>query len=381
MKLRNCSMKEFLKRLGDDMLVCFGAGVAFIDMLKFHEDDNICEKVKFLVDNNKKIWNATTRYKNNIYNIFSPEELLKYKSKKLNILITSAWFLEIIDQLDPMELNNADVYVFPIMQAFNEESVAYPTKLDIQRIPKKIHYCWFGGNPLSEQAKDCIESWKKHCPDYEIVEWNETNYDVNKIRYTKEAYEYKKYAFVSDYARLDIINQHGGIYMDTDVMVVKNLDPLLYNEAYCGFLNHAPRINTGCGFGAVKGFHILQEWMDAYKYELFATDSGFTTGKYCSAFQTDVLKFKDFKQNGKLQVVEGLVCYPREYFEPLSYLTGLDSSTENTYSIHFGILSWNDNTSHSLKSVRSKTNLEVAKILKRMHETEEREKSNEADKM
>ena len=93
-------------------------------------------------------------------------------------------------------------------------------------IPKKIHYCWFGGNPMPEKDKKCIESWKRYCPDYEIIRWDESNYDVSKNRYMKEAYEEKKWGFVPDYARLDIIYNEGGIYLDTDVELVKNLDDL-----------------------------------------------------------------------------------------------------------------------------------------------------------
>ena len=101
-------------------------------------------------------------------------------------------------------------------------------------IPKKIHYCWFGRNPLPESAKKCIASWRKYFPDYEIIEWNEDNYDVNKIPYTQQAYAAKKYAFVSDYARFDILYQHGGIYFDTDVEVIKSFDDVLEHGAFMG---------------------------------------------------------------------------------------------------------------------------------------------------
>lgn len=99
-------------------------------------------------------------------------------------------------------------------------------------IPKIIHYCWFGGNILPDKVQKCIESWKRYCPDYKIICWNESNYDVNKIRYTKEAYKEKKWAFVSDYARLDIIYENGGIYLDTDVELICGMDILLQNDVF-----------------------------------------------------------------------------------------------------------------------------------------------------
>ena len=102
-------------------------------------------------------------------------------------------------------------------------------------IPKIIHYCWFGGKPKPELAEKCIESWKKFCPDYEIVEWNEGNFNINSNLYVKQAYEAKKYAFVTDYVRLYALYTQGGIYMDTDVMVLKPLDEYLNHEAFSGF--------------------------------------------------------------------------------------------------------------------------------------------------
>ena len=119
-------------------------------------------------------------------------------------------------------------------------------------IPKKIHYCWFGRGELSAKAKKCIKSWKKYCPDYEIIEWNEDNFDVNQNEYTKKVYAEKKYAFLSDFARLKIIYEQGGIYLDVDVEVVKSFDDLLSSKAYFGFESNE-YANTGAGFGAEKG--------------------------------------------------------------------------------------------------------------------------------
>ena len=101
-------------------------------------------------------------------------------------------------------------------------------------IPKIIHYCWFGGNPLPELAIKCIESWKKYLPDYEIKEWNESNFDINCCAYVREAYEAKKWAFVSDYARFWILYQHGGLYFDTDVELIKSIDDLIVKGAFMG---------------------------------------------------------------------------------------------------------------------------------------------------
>jgi len=372
LKLRNCSIDELIKRIEGEVFICFGAGAFFVDMLKFYAEYGIKNKIAFLIDNNPNLWDTEIMVENNFYKVYSVDELKKYSSRKINILITTAYFNEIINQLEESyKSENIDVYVFPIIQEFDKgEYNSLYKKSKIKHIPKIIHYCWFGGNKLPNSAKYCIDSWRKYCPDYEIIEWNEKNYDVKKIQYAKEAYDVKEYAFVSDYVRLDVVNRYGGIYMDTDVEVIKNLDNLLYNEAYCGFLHHSPRINTGAGFGARKGFHILEEWMESYKKEKFILDNGELNKRICTYYQTDVLKTKDFKENGKFQVVEGLVCYPKEFFEPLSYLTGLNKKTDNTYSIHHGTLFWNS----SLKDVRTKVKTDMSSILKRMEEAENGEK-------
>lgn len=116
-------------------------------------------------------------------------------------------------------------------------------------IPRKIHYCWFGRGEKPRLAQKCIASWKKYCPDYEIIEWNEDNFDVNRNAYTQMCYKEKKYAFLTDYLRLLIVEEHGGIYFDTDVEAVRSFDELLDNPAFFGFENDR-FVNTGEGFGA-----------------------------------------------------------------------------------------------------------------------------------
>lgn len=117
-------------------------------------------------------------------------------------------------------------------------------------IPKKIHYCWFGENPLSELVNRCIDSWKKFCPEYEIIQWNESNFDVNSCDYVKEAYEAKKWAFVSDYAGFKILYEHGELYFDTDVELIKPFDDLTYEGSFMGIEETSIAVNPGLGIGA-----------------------------------------------------------------------------------------------------------------------------------
>lgn len=204
-------------------------------------------------------------------------------------------------------------------------------------IPKKIYYCWFGRGDKSKLAQKCIASWKKYCPDYEIIEWNEDNFDVNLNPYTKMCYEQKKYAFLSDYLRLLIIYQYGGIYFDTDVEIVKSFDALLEYEAFFGFETDQ-YVNTGEGFGAVDGNPIVQQMIKEYEPLLDGRHG--VVG--CPHLNTDALLKFGLKQNGETQYLENGIVFSKEYFNPYDDPTGVLSKTENTYSIHWYGKSWMD---------------------------------------
>lgn len=204
-------------------------------------------------------------------------------------------------------------------------------------IPKKIHYCWFGKGELSTKSKKCIESWKKHCPDYEIIEWNEDNFDINQNEYTKRVYNEKKYAFLSDYARLKIVYEQGGIYLDVDVEIIKPIDALLHNKAFFGFETE-DYINTGVGFGAEKGNLAVKTLLDEYNQLLDGTKD--VIG--CPILNTQGLDKLGLVRNGQLQILSECTVYPEDYFNPYDDPTGRLNKTENTYSIHWYAKSWLD---------------------------------------
>ena len=207
-------------------------------------------------------------------------------------------------------------------------------------IPKKIHYCWIGGNPLPESAKKCIKSWKKYCPDYEIIEWNETNYDFTKVPYMKEAYEAKKWGFVPDYARLDIIYTHGGVYMDTDVEMVRSFDPLLKLPGFAGFQD-AEQVNFGHGFGAEPGNPVIKALMDSYENIHFLKKDGTPDLTPSPRLNTDTLvETCGLAANGTYQELDGMTVFPTEYFCPKSFSDGVIRKTKNTCSIHHFDASW-----------------------------------------
>lgn len=211
-------------------------------------------------------------------------------------------------------------------------------------IPKVIHYCWFGNGEIPEKDQKCIESWKKICPDYEIVRWDESNYDVKQNAYMFEAYRAKKWGFVPDFARLDIIYRYGGIYLDTDVELIKKPDEMLDNEAYFGF-EEGQFINPGSGFGAIKGQRGIKSLMEIYEGRHFIQPNGKYDTTPSPVLHRDKLVEMGAVMNDKKQIVDGITLYPTEYFSPFCYYTGLLQTTENTVSIHRYNMSWVDEIS------------------------------------
>ncbi|EGC77193.1 glycosyltransferase family 32 protein [Treponema denticola] len=206
-------------------------------------------------------------------------------------------------------------------------------------IPKVIHYCWFGGNPLPETALRCIESWKKYCPGYEIKEWNEKNYDVNKITYMSEAYRSKKYAFVSDYVRFDILYKYGGIYFDTDVEVIKPIDKIIEKGAFFG-METVGTVNPGLGIAAFAGDPLYAEILESYEKSSFFKPNGKHDLTTIVERVTGILCKHGFLKENKIQLVKNINIYPIDYFNPKDPRTGIISITSNTYTIHHFDASW-----------------------------------------
>lgn len=222
-------------------------------------------------------------------------------------------------------------------------------------IPKIIHYCWFGGNSLPEDARKCIDSWRKYLPDYEIKEWNESNFDVSCCPYVREAYEAKKYAFVSDYARFFVLYRYGGLYFDTDVEVVKNMDHIISAGNFMGFeksmatksqvkaVNNEVTLGVapGLGLGVNPGLGLIHELLDFYENkEHFSIEDGTVVD-----YTTDILKKHGLVNEHKLQKVADVTIYPADYFCPMDSTTGITTITSNTISIHHYSCSWIDHNS------------------------------------
>jgi hypothetical protein len=206
-------------------------------------------------------------------------------------------------------------------------------------IPKIIHYCWFGGNPLPTLAVKCIESWKKYLPEYEIVEWNETNFPIDDFIFAKQALENKKYAFISDVCRLYALKKIGGIYMDTDVEVLKSFDCFLDLTAFSGFEND-DFVPTGIMASEKEGVWVME--LLAYYDKKPFVNLDMTLETLSNTFIiTQMMLKKGFVMNNTFQEIKGYVTFfSNDYFCPKSYKTGSIDLTDNSYCIHHFAKSW-----------------------------------------
>lgn len=208
-----------------------------------------------------------------------------------------------------------------------------------KKIPKKIHYCWFGKGEKPDLVKTCIKSWKTKLRDYEIIEWNEENFDIESNIFVKEAYVNKKYAFVSDYVRVYALYNQGGIYLDTDVEVIKNFDDYLNNESFWGF--EVGNFIATSTIGAAKGNILIKYFLDSYIGKSFLNDNGSFNVTTNVKIVSEIFKNLGVNLNGEYQEINTIgAVYPMEIFSPYDYRYYEDLRTEETVAIHHYYKSW-----------------------------------------
>lgn len=206
-------------------------------------------------------------------------------------------------------------------------------------IPKIVHYCWFGKGEKPDKVKECIQSWKDKLPDYEIIEWNEENFDINALKYTKDAYEARKFAFVSDVARVKALYEFGGIYFDTDVEVLKDFDDsILEKDCVLGF-EEGNYIATS--FMACKPNHtLMKDFYNLYLNLDFYDEKGQIISGTNVTKLTNMLVYKGLVRNNEYQEIEDISIYPQEYFSPYDYGNCVYKITEKSICVHHFIVSW-----------------------------------------
>lgn len=339
MILKCASFEEMAREIcrQDMEIVVFGAGViGTVTVPEILRQYDLLGRVAFYIDNSHDAQRRKITFQDRIVDI-KPVTALNDMKKDTVIIISISRYAEILSQLEQMPCtHNMTCYLMPMMCIHNfcsDSSGGASILSDKPLIPKKIHYMWLGKKQIPANLQKCIDSWKRHCPDYEIIQWDETNYDIEKHAYMRDAYEREAYGFVPDYARLDILFRHGGIYMDTDVEVIKNLDPLLCQEAFCG-VEKWQIVNFGGCSGAVKEHPMIWEFLTARENISFVDDSGRINRTTCGFYDTKTAVKNGYCINGMTQNIRGMNIYASDYFHPYDYMSGHTHMTEHTYSIH-----------------------------------------------
>jgi glycosyltransferase involved in cell wall biosynthesis len=359
---------DIFRRVKEKKLVCFLGEINNEMHNYFFEKYQFEKYAQYFIDSNNSLWGKMININGTQLPVFSPKKFSDNADSNTILLILSSDIesnTEIIAQLNSMrKLDKVECYIgfFSFEQKYRSLPGLLPKNFKMNKepvIPKLIHYFWFGDKPLPQKHKEFIDNWKKVCPDYEIIKWNERNYDINKHPYLIETALMKRWDKFTDYARLDIIYNYGGIYFDTDVEIIKPIDELLYNNAFIGFkfenlglfgyLENSPeyKINSGSGFGAVKNCALIKEMMRVYDNVKFITQSGGYDMKFNTYYETEFMKNRGLINDGRFQVIENMAIYPPDFFDPkpsfINSKRGLIYATENTFSVHHYDTTLSDN--------------------------------------
>lgn len=326
------SVELFLKTCKKKVL-CFGAGSYFQIMYYDFKQRKNDFQISCIIDNNPEKAGKQLEIGMDVIPIYSLSDIMHvYKKEEIVVLITTAFHQEVLHQMEQLDFfKEINIYSYFELKKNSAEKYDFiDSSVQEAIIPKKINYCWFGGKAIPLHLQRIMDSWKSVCPDYEIIRWDESNYDIMKNSYTEHCYKNKMWAHLTDYVRLDIVFNHGGIYLDTDVELLKPLDPLLYNEAFFG-TEVSGGIASGLGFGAVSGHPILRQLMDVYERIDTSDPVAHMTnlGKEVSVFYKN-----GYINNGRFQVIKGTAIYPYQVLAPKIKETGECLKTNATIAIH-----------------------------------------------
>lgn len=371
MKLKNLPYIELAGKIKEEQknIIVYGAGmIGEIVVPEILERFRLKEYLRFYVDADPYKQGKRIAISGSDYEIKAIEDLKAYCSQDKNtvILITNSHFYPVVRDLDEIEeLQDVESYIVPVIQILESKGAVNAAPVRASKEPliqKVIHYCWFSGKEMPDGFKRCIASWERYCPDYEIRRWDESNYDVSKNPYMKKAYEHQKWGFVPDYARLDILYNHGGIYLDTDVELVRNLDELLYQEAFCG-VEKWGNINMGGCSGAVRHHPMIKKLLEERENISFIRGDGSLNLETCGVYETRPFVREGMHVDNQIQTVKGMTVYSSDYFSPYDYMSGELVTTENTFSIHHFNGGWLD---EGAKNQREKTQMQYQAVLQRM---------------
>ncbi|GHV12680.1 hypothetical protein AGMMS49938_05740 [Fibrobacterales bacterium] len=351
--LATAEYNEFVDAIksNDKQIICYGTGSVALSSEDIFRKSGIDKNLCCFIDRNPKKHGTTLAFSGRDVIIRGIDELCAMDLSNKVLLLTLEVFGAVIESLNQYpELDNLECYIFPALnRSYIKQAIAndefcrsgYKIRGGEERIPRTIHYCWFGGTEIPPFMKECIASWSEHNPNYEIVKWNENNYDVYQNNYIKQAYQAGNYAFVSDFARLDVLYKHGGIYFDTDVKVLKNLDDVLYNNSFIAYSKWSV-LNSAVS-GSMAGNEIIQKMRD---YPRSTIDFVNTDGSYNldnnSVYESATLAKFGFHKNFIHQSIMGMTVYPPCFFST-AVMSGLNYDIdERTYAVHYAVGTWFD---------------------------------------
>lgn len=359
MQYINATTEQFAQyvKQSNKKIILFGAGAVCKTFIPYILSKyELLERVLYVVDNNPAKQGHFIKFDKNdipIKNI----DILNHCNENYCVVITNGDFYSAMKQLDQMKIcSDKMCFIAAIMQLDRvyDKNLNFVYKdFDTPQIPKIIHYCWFSKKPIPRQLKQCIATWKEHCPEYEIICWNESNYDVNKYKYTREAYELQKWGYIPDIVRLEILYEMGGFYFDTDVKIVKSLEDLRYQEAFCG-RERVGHVNFGGGSGSIPHSEIIKEILDFRKDEPFKLENGQFNAEASGYYETTPLMKRGLKIEDINQKLDGINVYASEFFSPYNYINGDNIQNNNTYSIHYFSGSWIEGGERLRKETREK---------------------------
>ncbi len=367
MKLKSSTYEQMANFIQAEhkRVIVYGAGMIGQIVVPFIATKyGIDEYIDFYVDRDIRKIGEHIKIGDRDIEIKSPDVLDEVQGNPV-IILTNSKFFSVIDFLDKKEsLKDAECFIIPIIQKnlADEDGKGMGISGQQSFIPKVIHYCWFGGKEIPDFLKRCMGSWAEKCPDYEIKRWDETNFDVSKYLFTKQAYEKGRYGFVSDVARLDILYNHGGIYMDTDVKLIKPFGNLINCKGFVGTEKWG-NINSGGGIGAVPHHPMIKEMLDYRAGFSFFHDDGTLNIETNGLYETIPFLKRGCRVDNTFQTINDMAVYPASVFHPYDYMSCEERITENTISIHYFHGGWMDETD---KKNRSDTQDKYKAVLERM---------------
>ena len=346
MILCNCSKYELNNRIRSKRIILFGCGKVLRDALEKNHAWIPTENISYLIDNRFEGQICTISGKS--YEVYSPVKLCGEKSCVV-IIMSSKYYQEMYEQLVGLNLSDdVECYLYPMIRVSNFTHVSEENHSKVlqgkYQIPKLIHSFWFSGEKKPDSYQKCIDSWEKYCPEYTIKEWTLSNYDIEKNDFMKMAAQQRKWAFVADFARLDVVNTYGGVYMDMDVELLKRPQELFCHKSIFSF-NMSDHIDLAM-FASVSNNPILEELMKLYEGKVFNSDGKTMNSFSQPGFVEEYFTRVGILMNGKLQWKQDMVFLPKTYLMPLDMFTYLPvASSKYTYAIHWCNGGWREEKS------------------------------------